>query len=143
MVIEKDSSKVIAERLLKLRTERDWSKTEAAERLGTKLSTYANWEYGSRSPKRDMIKKIATLYNVPFEFVLGYTDERDIEKFFANNHDKFKNVISDIESERESNFIKAITNPELKRWIVNDVFTTDEEDLIKLKKMWDLLQDKN
>lgn len=143
-MVENTNNSKISERLKYLRNTRDWSKTYVAEKLGVKVSTYANWEYGTRQPKKDsIVKKIADLYQVPVEYVQGYTDEMDIQKHFKDNIELYKNVIIEPIEQKELSFIKAIENPELKRWFVDEIFETKEEQLLKLKKMWDLINDSN
>jgi transcriptional regulator with XRE-family HTH domain len=54
-----------------LRDNKGWSKTEVARRLGIKtVSTYANWEYGIRTPDKEMLAKIANLYDVSIDFLI-------------------------------------------------------------------------
>ncbi|KKI88639.1 hypothetical protein WQ54_31125 [Bacillus sp. SA1-12] len=57
--------------LEKLREQKGWSKTEVARRLGIKtVSTYANWEYGIRTPDKDMLAKIADIYYVSTDYLI-------------------------------------------------------------------------
>lgn len=44
------------------------------ERLGVAQRTIAGWESGGRSPKPDMIVKIADLYDVSTDYLLGRTE---------------------------------------------------------------------
>lgn len=69
----------LAERLTILREEHEWTKTYVAKQLGLKnLGTYANWEYGTREPDNEMLAKIANLYKVPTDYLLGLTDDRSV-----------------------------------------------------------------
>ncbi|MEH7236789.1 helix-turn-helix domain-containing protein [Bacillus sp. JJ1562] len=78
-----------------LRENKGWSKTEVARRLGIKtVSTYANWEYGLRTPDKDMLSRISDLYGVTTDYLingkkmdteispnpLSAKDEKDIAK---------------------------------------------------------------
>lgn len=82
----------LAERLQLLREEKEWTKTYVAKQLGLKnLGTYANWEYGTREPDSEMLSKIASLYNVSTDYLLGRTEE----KIHLNDEEKIgKNIIS-------------------------------------------------
>lgn len=82
----------LAERLQFLREEKEWTKTYVAKQLGLKnLGTYANWEYGTREPDSEMLSKIASLYNVSTDFLLGRTEE----KIHLNEEEKIgRNIIS-------------------------------------------------
>ncbi|WP_453992177.1 helix-turn-helix domain-containing protein [Bacillus nitroreducens] len=58
--------------LEELRENKGWSKTEVARRLGIKtVSTYANWEYGLRTPDKDMLSRIADLYGVTIDYLIN------------------------------------------------------------------------
>lgn len=62
----------LKQQLIILRTLNGWTKTEVAEKIGVKsLSTYANYEYGEREPKLDTLLKIADLYKVPIDYLVG------------------------------------------------------------------------
>lgn len=78
-------------RLTYLREKRGWTKTYVSKKLGMKtVSTYANWEYDTRQPDNDMIVRIAELFEVPTDYLLGADiatsnnfidkDEKDIAK---------------------------------------------------------------
>lgn len=60
-----------ASRLTNLREGRNWSKTDAAKQLGIPRTTYYNYEYGKREPDFDTLKKIAALYHVSIDYLLG------------------------------------------------------------------------
>ncbi|WP_025194406.1 helix-turn-helix domain-containing protein [Enterococcus faecalis] len=94
----------LAERLQLLREEKEWTKTYVAKQLGLKnLGTYANWEYGTREPDSEMLSKIASLYNVSTDFLLGRTEERihlnDEEKIGRNIISHFRLNTSDMNIE--------------------------------------------
>lgn len=76
-------------RLTDLREEKGWSKTYVAKSIGLKsMQTYANWEYGRTEPDFEMTTKLAELFNVTTDYLLGRTptpqftrrDERDVQK---------------------------------------------------------------
>lgn len=84
----------LAKRLQLLREEKEWTKTYVAKQLGlNNLGTYANWEYGTREPDSEMLSKIASLYDVSTDFLLGRTEERihlnDKEKNWKKYHFSF------------------------------------------------------
>ncbi|BBM13545.1 helix-turn-helix transcriptional regulator [Enterococcus mundtii] len=67
----------LAERLTLLREEKEWTKTYVAKQLNlNNLGTYANWEYGTREPDNEMLTKIASLYNVSTDYLLGRSEKR-------------------------------------------------------------------
>ena len=59
-------------KLINLRESHDWSKTYVANHLGLKnMQTYANWEYGKSEPDNEMLAKIARLFDVSVDFLVG------------------------------------------------------------------------
>lgn len=71
-------------RLQALREEKGWSKTYVANKLGlTRMQVYANYEYGTREPDFDTVKKLADLFSVSTDYLLGKEPdqiERDLDK---------------------------------------------------------------
>lgn len=63
-------------RLKELREERGLNKTEAADFLGKKYTTYINHEKGYREPNSEDLKKYSKAYGVSVDYLLGRTDER-------------------------------------------------------------------
>lgn len=61
----------ISTRLTYLRERKGWTKTRVAQALGMSLQKYANYEYGSREPDLETIAKIASLYDVSADYLLG------------------------------------------------------------------------
>ena len=61
----------ISTRLTYLRERQGWTKTRVAQALGMSLQKYANYEYGSREPDLETIAKIASLYDVSVDYLLG------------------------------------------------------------------------
>lgn len=68
---------IIGKRITQLREDKGWTKTFTAEKLGIKtMSTFANWEYGTRTPDSEMLTKIADLFDVSTDYLLGRTEIR-------------------------------------------------------------------
>ncbi|WP_100406641.1 helix-turn-helix domain-containing protein [Bacillus solitudinis] len=66
---------VTGKRLEKLREREGWTKSLVAKKLNIKtVSTYANWEYGIRQPDNEMLVKLADLYDVTTDYLLGRVD---------------------------------------------------------------------
>ncbi len=69
-------------RLSALREQKGWSKTYVAKQIGlTSMQTYANYEYGRREPDFETTKKLANLFNVSTDYLLGRktSDKSDID----------------------------------------------------------------
>lgn len=75
-----------SERLISLREARGWSKTYVANHLGLKnMQTYANYEYGRREPDLETTTKLAKLFNVSTDYLLGRASKEDDEKPLTRN----------------------------------------------------------
>lgn len=71
-----------SERLTNLRENKGWSKTYVAKTIGlSSMQTYANWEYGRTEPDFETTKKLANLFNVSTDYLLGRetSDKSDID----------------------------------------------------------------
>ena len=60
------------ERLTNLRESKGWSKTYVAKAIGlSSMQTYANYEYGRRELDFSTVNKLANLFNVSADYLLG------------------------------------------------------------------------
>ena len=69
--------KGLGAKLSALREERHWSKTYVAKQLKMNLPTYANYEYGNREPDLETTTKLAKLFNVSTDYLLGRNPKED------------------------------------------------------------------
>ena len=60
-----------AEQLNALRTENDLSRSQLAERLNVSVRLISYWENGKRECDFDMLIKIANLFSVSLDYLLG------------------------------------------------------------------------
>lgn len=66
------------ERLTNLRESRGWSKTYVAKAIGlSSMQTYANYEYGRREPDFNTVSKLASLFDVSADYLLGRKSSDD------------------------------------------------------------------
>ena len=63
-----------AEQLLLLRTETSISRAQLAEKLNVSVRLISYWESGQRECDFDMLIKIANLFSVSIDYLLGRTD---------------------------------------------------------------------
>ncbi len=67
---------MFAQRLRSLRQERGFaSQQDLADALGVAQSTVANWEGGRREPNYALTVKLADLFRVTLDYLLGRSDE--------------------------------------------------------------------
>ncbi len=95
IILRGDKVDTLGTRLSYLREKKGWTKTYVANKLGIKtVSTYANWEYDTRQPDNDMLVKIADLYVVSLDYLLGRSDVMN-PKVFENagiTNDEYTNL---------------------------------------------------
>lgn len=98
----------LPEKLEYLRKSKGWSKVEVSRRLGMKASsTYSNWEYGNREPDIDALKRIANLYGVSVDYLLGRAEKESILDAIAAHIDSnateedIKEILAYIEEKRK------------------------------------------
>ncbi|MCM3651287.1 helix-turn-helix domain-containing protein [Metabacillus litoralis] len=89
--------------LEELRESKGWSKTEVARRLGIKtVSTYANWEYGLRTPDKDMLSRIADLYGVTTDYLIDGKEKTNLDSKSSSLSEKDeKDIAKRMEKIRE------------------------------------------
>lgn len=59
----------------RLRSSSGMTQTELAKKLGVSRSTIGMYETGARSPDTEMLEKIADLFNVDVDYLLGRTNK--------------------------------------------------------------------
>jgi len=65
----------MAERIKKQRKGHGLSQAELAERMSLSLKTIQRWEFGDRSPKADIMPKLAEVLNTTVTYLMGLEDE--------------------------------------------------------------------
>lgn len=68
------------ERLKELRKEKSITIEKLAEDLGSAKSTISRYENGLREPKKDFLEMLCDYFNVSIDYLLGRTDERNLNK---------------------------------------------------------------
>ena len=66
----------LADRLRELRQERGWTQGRVAERLGVTPSVISAYENGIRQPSYEVLIKLARLYGVTSDYLLGISGRR-------------------------------------------------------------------
>lgn len=114
------------ERLKKLRLEKKLTQDDMAKHLGITRQAYGYYESATnqRETDHEATKKLANFFNVSIDYLLENTDNP-----------------SPIDEE-DVEFKKAISDPDLKRWY-SELPNSDEEDLQKLRKMWDIIKNED
>lgn len=68
----------IGDRIRELRLARKWTQNELGDKLGLDRTTISKWErHGGSEPDTDTIKKLADIFEVTSDYLLGRTDDRN------------------------------------------------------------------
>ena len=71
----KQGDKMIYQRVRDLREGHDWNQEYVAEKIGITQTTYSKYELGKVNIPLDMMIKLADLYHVSVDYLIGRTDE--------------------------------------------------------------------
>ncbi|XAO18367.1 CI-like repressor [Listeria phage vB_Lmo_C2] len=127
----------LSKKLEYLRNSKGWSKLEVAKRLGMKASsTYSNWEYGNREPDIDTLKRIADLYGVSVDYLLGRQKNKLVDTIAAHidadaSEEDIKEILAYIEEKRKEHVNEKeinITEIASKEDEAVDKFVEENED---------------
>jgi len=66
---------MLAIRLVSLRKKHKFTHQDMAEKLGITRQAYSNYENGKREPDYDTLEKIADIFKVNIDYLLGRTDD--------------------------------------------------------------------
>ena len=75
-VITMRYEKLKFDRIRSLRIDNDYTQREVAEYLNIKQNTYSQYELGILNYPIDALIKLAKLYNVSLDYMVGLTDEK-------------------------------------------------------------------
>ena len=79
-----------SERLKELRKQAQLTQVDVAEKLGISQPAYASWERGAKKPTQENLVKIAQIFNVSIDYLVGNSEEKldeldNIELLFRMN----------------------------------------------------------
>lgn len=104
----------IANNIKRLRSERDWTQEQLAEKVGVTRPTITQWESGWSQPRMGKVEKLAEVFGVPkseiiesrYEYaaVSLYNDEeRELLELYRSASDGMRNaVLESLRAFRES-----------------------------------------
>ena len=64
---------------LSLRTEKKLTQKQVADRIGLAISAVSSYESGSRYPSYEALIKLARIFHVSTDYLLGITDKRNVD----------------------------------------------------------------
>ena len=77
----------MGEKLRSLRIEKNLTQKQVADRIGLAISAVSSYESGSRYPTYDTLKKLARMFHVSTDYLLGIADKRNIDVTGLNDED--------------------------------------------------------
>lgn len=84
--------KTLGQKLKLLREQKGLSQDEVCRHLNIEQSTLANYENDKRTPKIDILGKIAAFYNIPTDYLLGAGIFSDWDKLLENKNSIIKHI---------------------------------------------------
>ena len=115
----------IGNKIKELRTEQKMTQSDLAERLGVTKSSISSYENGSRLPSYDILLKIARIFKVSTDILLGHGDKNEISlnvSGLTNEQILFLKTL--IEDYRRANIILFDTFPDEIKAQINDYIET-------------------
>lgn len=112
---------ILQRRLKKLRTEKKYSQLTLANIIGVNYRTISNWEMGIAEPSNNDIVKIAKIFEVSIDFLLG----KDIKTLELLNK-KREFILTEISSNKQD---KPEYHPIIENLIkMSQIITKDKRD---------------
>jgi len=74
------SNTILSRRLKNLREKHGYLQKFVADKLGVRSNTLSGYENGSRSPDPEMLVKLAELYDVTTDYLLGKSDSPNLNQ---------------------------------------------------------------
>lgn len=71
---------ILAKRLQQCRKEKGFTQREVAIYCDITEKTYQNYELMTREPKLEILLKIADIFNVSLDYLVGRTDKKQVSK---------------------------------------------------------------
>ena len=69
----------MGDKLKSLRVEKKLTQKQVADRIGLAISAVSSYESGTRYPSYDVLVKLARIFHVSTDYLLGMTDTRNID----------------------------------------------------------------
>lgn len=77
----------MGEKLRSLRIEKKLTQKQVADRIGLAISAVSSYESGTRYPSYDVLTKLARIFHVSTDYLLGMTDTRNVDVTGLNDNE--------------------------------------------------------
>ena len=74
-------------KLKNLRKEKQLTQKQIADRIGLAISAVSSYESGTRYPSYDVLIRLAHIFHVSTDYLLGVTDKREIDVTGLNDQE--------------------------------------------------------
>lgn len=74
-------------KLKNLRKQKRLTQKQVADRIGLAISAVSSYEAGTRYPSYDVLIKLARIYHVSTDYLLGMTDKKELDISGLNNEE--------------------------------------------------------
>lgn len=99
---------ILGSRLNKARSDKGLTQESVAKLLGITAQALSNYERGARDPDTDLLARLAELYSVSADYLLGRTDIKNPPETIAAHHDGDEWTEEELDSiEQFKEFIRA------------------------------------
>ena len=98
-------------RIKELREEKNWQQKDVAVKLNRTAACISSWETGKTEPSIDDILKLADLFGVSCDYLLGRTDESGIVNSFSPMQNQLLSLYQSLSLEeqyRVLGFVQAL-----------------------------------
>lgn len=69
----------MGDKLKELRKQKRLTQKQVADRIGLAISAVSSYEAGTRYPSYDVLVKLARIFHVSTDYLLGMTDKQEID----------------------------------------------------------------
>jgi len=114
--------KPISKKLKELREEKGYLQKFVADKIGVRSNTLSGYENGTRSPDPEMILKLAELYDVSTDYLLGRTSNRN-----SKTEDDIDEELKELLSEMNVWYKNEPEDKELKLHMLRKMIQSFEE----------------
>jgi len=121
--------RVLGERLRDLREEFNYDQKDLGEKLHITASAYGYYEQERNEPPLETLIKIAQIYNVSTDYLLGLSDIRDSPAQYTTRRNLFL-------SDEEQQVIEELKRTSLLKELSED----PKKNVERLKRYWDFLE---
>ena len=102
--------KQLGDKIRELRERKNMTQTELSEILNMKTyTTVSKWEKNENFPKGKDLKKLAEIFNVTSDYLLGLADE-EREKYHTERNHEILTIFNQLDKDRQSNVIDYATS---------------------------------